>query len=77
MKFLSLFFSFFILINPSFFVEGKNFSGYVFERNHFVFMSIDNQNERYTPTPRYRANPFAWFLKHYVAFDSKESFYYF
>ena len=31
-------------------VKGKGYTGYVFNREHFVFMSIDNQKERYTPT---------------------------
>ncbi|GEM59277.1 hypothetical protein B0A78_13545 [Flavobacterium columnare NBRC 100251 = ATCC 23463] len=50
MKLLSLIFSFFITINPSIFIKGKDFSGYIFEENHFVLMSIDNQDKRYTPT---------------------------
>lgn len=31
-------------------VKGKGYTGYAFNREHFVFMSIDNQKERYTPT---------------------------
>ncbi|OWP85578.1 hypothetical protein BWK60_13375 [Flavobacterium covae] len=29
---------------------GKNFTGYIFNEKHFVFMSIENQEKRYTPT---------------------------
>ena len=31
------------------YVEGKGYKGYVFDKEHFVFMSIENQKERYTP----------------------------
>lgn len=31
-------------------VKGKDYTGYAFNKEHFVFMSIDNQKERYTPT---------------------------
>ncbi len=31
-------------------VKGKGYTGYAFNKEHFVFMSIDNQKERYTPT---------------------------
>lgn len=31
-------------------VKEKRYIGYVFNEEHFVFMSIDNQKERYTPT---------------------------
>lgn len=31
-------------------VKGKGYTGYAFNKDHFVFMSIDNQQERYTPT---------------------------
>jgi len=31
-------------------VKGKGYIGYAFDKEHFVFMSIDNQKERYTPT---------------------------
>jgi hypothetical protein len=31
-------------------VKGKGYIGYAFNKEHFVFMSIDNQKERYTPT---------------------------
>jgi len=31
-------------------VKGKGYTGYAFNKDHFVFMSIDNQKERYTPT---------------------------
>ena len=32
----------------SFYVEGKGYKGYVFDKEHFVFMSIENQKERYS-----------------------------
>lgn len=31
-------------------VTGKGYTGYAFNEEHFVFMSVDNQKERYTPT---------------------------
>jgi hypothetical protein len=31
-------------------VKGKDYIGYAFNKEHFVFISIDNQKERYTPT---------------------------
>lgn len=31
-------------------IKGKDYIGYAFNKDHFVFMSIDNQKERYTPT---------------------------
>ena len=31
-------------------VKGNGYSGYAFNKEHFVFMSIENQKERYTPT---------------------------
>lgn len=31
-------------------IKGNGYSGYVFNKNHFVFMSIENQKDRYTPT---------------------------
>lgn len=31
----------------SFYVEGKGYKGYGFDKDHFVFMSIENQKERY------------------------------
>lgn len=50
MKFLSQICAFFIIVNTSIFIKGKDFSGYIFEEKHFVFMSIDNQEKRYTPS---------------------------
>lgn len=38
-----------LLNAQSFYVEGKGYNGYVFNKDHFVFMSIENQKERYTP----------------------------
>ena len=34
----------------SFFVKGKGFKGYVFDKDHFVMVSIKDQESRYTPT---------------------------
>lgn len=34
----------------SFFVKSCDFKGSVFKKEHFVFMSIENQKDRYTPT---------------------------
>ena len=31
-------------------IKGKKFDGYIFDKIHFVFMSIENQKERYTPS---------------------------
>lgn len=30
-------------------IKGKGFKGYVFDKEHFVLMTIDNQSKRYTP----------------------------
>lgn len=32
------------------YTEGKDHKGYIFDKDHFVFMSIGNQKSRYTPT---------------------------
>ena len=34
---------------PSCLVKGKGFRGYLFDKDHFVLMSIENQQARYTP----------------------------
>jgi hypothetical protein len=31
-------------------VKGKGYDGYIFDKEHFVWLSIENQKERYTPT---------------------------
>ena len=36
--------------NDSCLIEGKGFKGYVFDKEHFVLLSIENQAERYTPS---------------------------
>lgn len=36
-----------LLNAQSFYVEGKGYKGYGFDKDHFVFMSIENQKERY------------------------------
>jgi hypothetical protein len=46
---ISLFLMFF-LSNESILINGKDFNGYIFDENHFVLMSIDNQSKRYTPS---------------------------
>lgn len=33
-------------------IRGRCYSGYAFNKEHFIFMSIDNQKGRYTPTSR-------------------------
>ena len=33
-------------------VKEKKYIGYIFKKEHFVFMSVDNQKERYTPTKK-------------------------
>ncbi|MGE5383670.1 MAG: hypothetical protein ACM3PX_09610 [Omnitrophica WOR_2 bacterium] len=30
-------------------ITGKGFKGYIFDKEHFVLISIENQSERYTP----------------------------
>lgn len=50
MKIVSVFFFVLAFINASVFIKGSDFSGYIFEENHFVLMTIDNQSKRYTPT---------------------------
>ncbi len=32
------------------FVKGDKYEGYIFDKEHFVFLSIDNQQGRYTPS---------------------------
>jgi hypothetical protein len=34
----------------SLFIENKGFIGYIFSKEHFVFLSIEKEKERYTPT---------------------------
>lgn len=38
-----------INIQPSCLIKGKGFKGYVFDKEHFVLMTIDDQSKRYTP----------------------------
>lgn len=40
----------FLFINDSIYIEQKKFSGYIFNEKHIVFMSIEDEKERYTPT---------------------------
>ncbi len=46
---ISLFLVLFIS-NESVLINGKDFTGYIFDENHFVLMTIDNQSKRYTPS---------------------------
>lgn len=32
------------------YIREREYSGYVFDKGHFIFMSVENQKERYTPT---------------------------
>lgn len=32
------------------YIEGRDFKGYIFSKEHYVFMTIENQRERFTPT---------------------------
>lgn len=32
------------------FIEGKRFEGYIFDKEHFALISIENQKTRYTPS---------------------------
>ena len=36
--------------SESILIKGKDFTGYIFDKNHFVLMTIDNQSKRYTPS---------------------------
>lgn len=38
------------LSSESILINGKDFTGYIFDKNHFVLMTIDNQSKRYTPS---------------------------
>ena len=38
-----------VLQQPSIFIKGNGFSGYIFDADHFVMASIENQKTRYTP----------------------------
>lgn len=53
-KYILLILFTFLCINgysqKSMFIKGNGYTGYIFSKEHFVFMSIDNQKERYTPT---------------------------
>lgn len=42
-------FVFTVNIQPSCLIKGKRFKGYVFDKEHFVLMNIDDQSKRYTP----------------------------
>ena len=32
------------------FIKGKGYNGYIFNKENFVFMSVENQKKRYTPS---------------------------
>lgn len=38
--------------NETTYIKGKGFTGYIFNENHFVLMSIENQKMRYTPNKK-------------------------
>ncbi len=39
-----------LLDPPSVYVKGKGYAGYIFEKDHIVLVSIENQQSRFTPT---------------------------
>ena len=39
-----------LLDPPSVYVKGKGYSGYIFNKEHLVMVSIENQQGRFTPT---------------------------
>jgi hypothetical protein len=47
-----IFFTFLMSIftNNPVFINSKDFSGYIFDKNQLVLISIDNQSKRYTPS---------------------------
>jgi hypothetical protein len=38
------------LTNESILINGKDFTGYIFDKNHSVLMTVDNQSKRYSPS---------------------------
>lgn len=55
MKYIFILSFFFLALAPldaqkSTYIKGKGYDGYIFDKNHFIFLSIKNQKERYTPT---------------------------
>ena len=49
-KFIIFYCLFFYNINEATYIKGKDFVGYIFNENHFVLMTIENQKTRYTPS---------------------------
>jgi hypothetical protein len=47
---ISLLFVFSIQTNNITYIKEKEFDGYIFGKDHFVLISVENQKERYTPT---------------------------
>lgn len=39
-----------LLQSNSQYIEGNKFSGYIFSKNHEVYLTIENQKERFTPS---------------------------
>lgn len=50
MKLIFLIVFLFSFGHPSFYVHEKCYTGYVFEKEHFVLMSVENSEERFTPS---------------------------
>ncbi|RZJ71527.1 MAG: hypothetical protein EOO45_11745 [Flavobacterium sp.] len=49
-KFLLFFLIIFLSTDAPRFIKGDGFSGYIFDRNHLVLLSLKDQNDRYTPS---------------------------
>ena len=49
-KLIIFLFAILSLYSESTLVKGKDFTGYIFDENHFVLLTIDNQFKRYTPS---------------------------
>lgn len=50
MKLIFLIISLFSFGHPSFYVKGKCYTGYVFDKEHFVFMTVESSERRFTPS---------------------------
>ncbi len=40
----------FIYSQNSIYIKEREYNGYIFNKEHFIFISVENQKERYTPT---------------------------
>lgn len=38
------------ILDPSCFINGKGYQGYIFPESYFILMTVKNQKERFTPT---------------------------